>query len=99
MRLVSSVALCLLAALAFALTTSATEPSPTATFDPTVARRISIPEVQRRLAAGEKIVLVDARSSLDGDAMIKDAVHVPDGRLAEWAKGRPKDALIVAYCA
>jgi hypothetical protein len=71
---------------------------PAARFDAGTARRMSPDEVQRRRAAGEKPILLDARGSV-GDAMLKGAVHVPEEKLEAWAKTKPKDALIVAYCA
>jgi hypothetical protein len=66
-------------------------------FDPTVARRITPAEVQQRLKAGEKAILVDARSSV-GDLVAQGAVRVPPDRLEAWAKDVPKKSLIVAYC-
>jgi CTP:molybdopterin cytidylyltransferase MocA len=69
-----------------------------AAFDPAVARRITFEDVQRRRDAGEKPIIVDARSSLS-DVTIRGAVHVPADRVEAWAKDIRKDALIVAYCA
>ena len=69
-----------------------------APFDPGTARRMSPDEVERRRAAGEKPILLDARGSVD-DVMLKGAVHVPEDKLEAWAKTKPKGALIVAYCA
>jgi hypothetical protein len=66
-------------------------------FDPQVARRIKPEEVQRRREAGERVRLIDTRSSV-GDVIAKGAVHVPNDRLETWAKDVPKEALIVAYC-
>jgi hypothetical protein len=67
-------------------------------FDPAVARRITLQELQRRRDAGEKAIIVDARSSVT-DVTARGAVHVPADRLEAWAKQTRKDALIVAYCA
>ena len=69
----------------------------TAPFDPTVARRITPEQVQRRRAAGEKPIILDTRASI-GDATIHGAVHVPNDRIEAWAKDARKDALIVAFC-
>ena len=66
-------------------------------FDPGVARRITPTEVQRRRDAGEKTIILDARGAV-ADATVRGAVHVPNDRIAAWAKDAPKDALIVAYC-
>ena len=68
-----------------------------ADFDRDTARRLAPEEVQRRIAAGEKAIILDTRSSL-GDDKAKDALHVPNDRIEAWAKDVPKDALIVAYC-
>ena len=54
-------------------------------------------ELKQRLEKGEKIIVVDARHSLNGQ-IIKGAVHVPTDNLAEWAKNVDKDAVIVTYC-
>jgi len=66
-------------------------------FDPTVARRITPAEVQERLKAGEKPILLDARTSV-GLLVAQGAVLVPPDRLEAWAKDVPKKSLIVAYC-
>ena len=66
-------------------------------FDPQVARRIKPEEVQKRIAAGEKPIVLDTRGHL-GDVIAKDAVVVPNDRVETWAKDKPRDALIVTYC-
>ena len=66
-------------------------------FDPAVARRITPDEVQERLKAGEKPIMLDARASV-GDVVAPGAVHVPSDRLEAWAKDVPRKSLIVAYC-
>ena len=66
-------------------------------FDLTVARRITPAEVQQRLTAGEKPILLDARTSV-GVLVAQGAVLVPPDRLEAWAKDVPKKSLIVAYC-
>jgi|RhiMetdeSRZDD1v2_1073273.scaffolds.fasta_scaffold1691562_2 hypothetical protein len=68
-----------------------------ADLDRGVARRLAPEEVQRRIAAGAKPIILDTRASL-GDDKAKGAVHVPNDRIEAWAKDVPKDALIVAYC-
>jgi hypothetical protein len=73
-------------------------PPSKAAFDPAVARRIEVADVQRRVAAGEKVVLLDSRGSIHG-TMLKGAVHVPAGELETWAKTVAPDTLIVTYCA
>jgi len=66
-------------------------------FDPAVARRMTIEDVQKHRKAGDKIIVVDARAQ-ETDVIIPGAVHVPNDAIDTWAKGTPKDALIVAYC-
>lgn len=68
-----------------------------AAFDPTVARRITPAEVQKRRDAGEKAIILDTRPNQAG-GIIHGAVHVPGNELETWAKDVRKDALIVAYC-
>jgi rhodanese-related sulfurtransferase len=65
--------------------------------DPKVARRITIDELRKRIDAGEKPIIVDARSGFTGP-MIKGAVRVPGDKLEAWAKTVSKDAFIVTYC-
>jgi hypothetical protein len=66
-------------------------------FDPSVARRIKPEEVRQRQKAGQKPIIVDTRASVS-DEIVKGAVVVPADGLEAWAKGIPKNALIVAYC-
>ena len=67
-------------------------------FDPAIARRIEVAEVQRRVAGGEKVVFLDTRGGVQG-TMIKDAAHVADDDLETWAKDVKPGTLIVTYCA
>ena len=67
-------------------------------FDPDTARRITIDELKRRLDGGEKITFVDARGKTSGER-VKGAVPVSDDDIAAWAKDRPKNEVIVTYCA
>lgn len=66
-------------------------------FDASVARRITIDDVKKRIDAGEKVVVLDIRGSVSGP-IAKGAEHVPGTQLAEWAKDKDKDLLIVTYC-
>jgi rhodanese-related sulfurtransferase len=54
-------------------------------------------EVQQHRKAGDKLIVLDARAQVT-DAIIPGAVHVPNDEIDAWAKGKPKDALIVTYC-
>jgi hypothetical protein len=83
--------------VAAVLVAAAVAPLRAADVDPGVARRLAPEEVQRRIAAGEKPIILDTRASL-GDEKAKGAQHVPNDRIETWAKDVPKDALIVAYC-
>ena len=86
-------------ALVGALATSAgaADQQPTTVLDKSVARRISVEDLQKRIAAGEKPIILDTRASV-GDVVAKDAVRVPNDQIESWAQGKPKDAFIVAYC-
>lgn len=66
-------------------------------FDSSVARPMTADALKARIAKGEKVVIVDARSELDGE-IIKNAVHVPDEQLVAWSDTAPKDVPIVIYC-
>ena len=66
-------------------------------FDARVARRITSAEVKRDRDRGDKMIILDTRGSLR-DAVAHGAVPVTDDRIESWAKGIPKDSLIVAYC-
>jgi len=59
--------------------------------------QMSAAELKQRLDKGDKIVIVDARHSLNGEKII-NAVHVPSDKLAEWAKNVDKKTVIVTYC-
>jgi hypothetical protein len=83
--------------VAAVLLVAAAAPLRAADLDPGVARRLAPEDVQRRMAAGEKPIILDTRASL-GDDKAKGAQHVPNDRIEAWAKDVPKDALIVAYC-
>ena len=83
--------------LAAVLVAAVGAPLGAADLDPGVARRLGPEEIQRRIAAGEKPIILDTRASL-GDDKAKGAQHVPNDRIETWAKDVPKDALIVAYC-
>ena len=66
--------------------------------DDSVAKpQISAQELKQRLDKGEKIIIVDARHSLNGE-IIKSAVHVPSDKLSDWAKDVDKKTVIVTYC-
>lgn len=58
---------------------------------------ITAKDLKQRLDSGEKIIIVDARSSLGGQ-IVKGAVQVPGSKLEEWAKTIDKSAVIVTYC-
>ena len=54
-------------------------------------------DLKQRLDKGEKIVILDARAGLNGQ-IIKDAIHLPEDKLEEWAKNVDKATVIVTYC-
>jgi hypothetical protein len=87
----------LAATLLFPLAAAARAAEPAVDADPSTVRRITPEEVQRRRDAGEKPIILDTRGS-QGDTVIRGAVHVPNDRIAEWAKDARKNAFVVAYC-
>lgn len=65
-------------------------------------KRIMPAEVIEKLAAGEKIVFLDTRTTADwasGTAMIPNAIHVKNNEVLNKAlREIPKERLIVTYC-
>ncbi|HEX8172244.1 MAG TPA: molybdopterin-synthase adenylyltransferase MoeB [Thermoanaerobaculia bacterium] len=56
-------------------------------------------ELSRRLAAGEKLVLVDVREPHEWDAgHLPEAMHIPLGQLVARASEIPNDAEVVMIC-
>jgi hypothetical protein len=84
-------------ACVLAVPARAADQQPTTVLNKNVARRISVEDLQKRMAAGEKPIILDTRVSV-GDVMAKGAVRVPNDQIESWAKGKPRDAFIVAYC-
>jgi len=68
------------------------------TFQPEVARRISIDDLKKRMDKSEKVMLLDARGAPTGPVP-KGAIHVPSSELEAWAKDRDKRTFIATYCA
>ena len=84
-------------ALACAVTIRARAEEPARASAPDAVRRMTPEELQKHRKAGDKPIVLDARAQV-ADAIIPGSVHVPSDELDAWAKGKPKDALIVAYC-
>lgn len=63
----------------------------------TVARRVSVDDLQEWMDAGLEIRFVDTRSSFTGPK-IAGAAHVPELEVLAWSKSLPRDSVIVAYC-
>ncbi len=66
-------------------------------FEKDVARRITVDDLQKRLAGPTPVVLLDTRGTATGP-VAKGAVHVINDQIEAWAKDRDKRTLIVAYC-
>jgi len=63
--------------------------------------RIDLAEVQRKIEAGENVLLVDARNPVEwggASTKAKGAVRVGVGEVAEKINKIPQGALIAAYC-
>jgi rhodanese-related sulfurtransferase len=58
---------------------------------------ISAKDLKARLDKNEKVVMIDARSHVNGQ-MLKGAIHLPADKLEEWARSADKDTFIVTYC-
>lgn len=69
--------------------------------EPAEVPRITPQELAARLAGPEPPLVLDvrSRSSYEHDhAQIPDSVRVPPDRVIEWARDRPRDRSVVAYC-
>jgi rhodanese-related sulfurtransferase len=63
--------------------------------------RLTAQEVAERLARGEPLAIVDARSAeawSKADVQAKDAIRVPPDQAADRIPGVPRDRAVVAYC-
>ena len=70
----------------------------TGNFDDGVSNyEMTAKDLKQRLDKGEKIVILDARAGLNGQ-IIKDAIHLPEDKIEEWAKTVDKTTVIVTYC-
>jgi len=58
---------------------------------------MSAKDLKQRLDKGEKIVIIDARGSLNGQ-IIKGALHIPEDKLKAWTDTADKASVIVTYC-
>jgi rhodanese-related sulfurtransferase len=65
--------------------------------DETAKHQMTARDLKQRIDKGEKVIVIDARHSLNGQ-MLKGAIHVPTDKLNEWAKDAEKTAVIVTYC-
>jgi rhodanese-related sulfurtransferase len=64
-------------------------------------RRISINDLERRLDAGDQIVLIDSRSATAWDASAitaPGAIRVPPDRAERHLDQLPRGRAIVTYC-
>ncbi len=63
--------------------------------------RITVDELRRRLARGERPVMIDARSPdawSQARAQVPGSIRVPPDELAEHVRQIPRGRPIVAYC-
>jgi rhodanese-related sulfurtransferase len=63
--------------------------------------RITVDEVRERLARGEPLAIVDARSAEAWDkaeTQIPGSIRVPPDDVAGYASAVPRDRAVVAYC-
>jgi hypothetical protein len=66
-------------------------------FKKDVARRITVEDLQKRLAGTTPVVFLDTRGAPAGPVP-KGAMHVTSDQVESWAKNRDKRTLIIAYC-
>jgi rhodanese-related sulfurtransferase len=63
--------------------------------------RITVDEVRERLARGEPLAIVDARSAEawgQAETQIPGSIRVPPDDVAGHAAAVPRDRAVVAYC-
>jgi rhodanese-related sulfurtransferase len=63
--------------------------------------RITVDEVRERLARGERLTIVDARSAeawAKAETQIPGSVRVPPDDVAGHAEHVPRDRAVVTYC-
>jgi adenylyltransferase/sulfurtransferase len=64
-----------------------------------MVREIGVRELERRLAEGARVLLVDVREPWEHDlAALPDSLLIPLGELSERADEVPRDLPVVAYC-
>lgn len=65
------------------------------------APRITTEELKRRMEAGEDFTVIDVRNPkawAENDAVIPEAIRVPQDSLEENLSSIPKNRPVVAYC-
>jgi rhodanese-related sulfurtransferase len=62
--------------------------------------RIAIPDLEKKLAAEKKPLVVDVRkpSEIEESGAVPGAVHIPVEKVSERAPELPKDQELVFYC-
>ena len=65
--------------------------------DASGAHWISVEELKARLDRGEKVLVVNTRSS-DSEPLIQGAIVVPEDDIESWSEKIPKSTAIVTYC-
>lgn len=74
-------------------------PAPATLLGPADVPRISAQELQKRLQAGEAVVVVDVRPATSyAQEHIAGAISMPEEEVAERAGELPQGNLIVFYC-
>lgn len=61
--------------------------------------RIAVADLKKKLASGEKLLLIDVREDweLKADGAIAGAIHIPMGELDARMKDIPKDVQLIFY--
>jgi len=72
-------------------------PSPMASGDSGAKHELSATDLKAKLDKNQSVIIIDARTELNGQ-VIKGAIHVPLGRIEEWATRADKTAWVVTYC-
>jgi len=65
------------------------------------AARITVAELHQRLAAGEKVMILDLRAGAElklNPTMIRGAIHVEADKIGSYGDTLPRDRDVVVYC-
>ena len=101
----TAVALVILGSAIAQESTPGAKPEPVPSSDPTAKsgddthakHEMPAGVLKTKLDRGEPVIVIDARGSV-GKEMLKCAIHVPSGKIGDWAKDKDTSMVVVTYC-